>query len=167
MKATVASILGSFLLVPPAYPLALADLPVDQLIANSTIIAEITVLSISAECKSRYTCGGYRIGADVVEIIKADSQRDKTAELAFCSKIPLEAGHSYTVFLYSPDRDPISLEGCSDVLGHSGAFEDRAGDYYRVNSPDGAAIFQRDGNTYYSNAVMEPGFGDLLEHLRN
>lgn len=167
MKSKIPLLLPLVLLSPSAQPLSFSDLKVEELFEKADMVASVTVLRISGECESAYRCEGYRIGSEVMTTIKESHSSVDGSRIEFCSKIPLDLGHTYTVFLYPPSSDPIGLEGCSFVLGHAGAFEERAGDFYRVNSPDSAVIFDLNGRTYYSNAVLEPKFVDEIRGSRD
>ena len=162
MKTAILFI-GLALLAPgSASSLSLIDTEVSELYERSKLVVHATVTSVRGSCKSKYNCPGYRIKATISDVVKKDTAASKSTRVSMCSKIPLEIGHSYTVFLDDPNIDRIDMSNCGYVLGHAGAFEMRAGDWYRVNSPDSAVMFVLEGRTYYSNAVLAP---NLVEEL--
>ena len=148
-----------------ATSLSLKDTDVGELYARSRLVVHAAVTSIRGECESEYNCPGYRIEAVVQSVVKQDSPALGSGVVSVCAKIPLETGRSYAIFLDDTSVDPIGMSNCKYVLGHAGAFEKRAGDWYRVNSPESAVIFVLEGRTYYSNAVLSPDFGEFLDRV--
>lgn len=149
-----------------AKAMSFVDRNVEEIFNDAAMVMTAQVWAINAKCVNTNNCPGYHIELRPTRIMKtltnqpaAVSQRTEV-----CSAIQLEVGRTYTVFLERPRTGFFDeVKGCRFVLDKDGAFEDRAGDYYRINSHESDVIFSQFENTYYSNAILVPNFKESLD----
>ena len=144
------------------------DRSVEEIFNDAAVVAIAQVWAISAKCVNRNSCPGYRIELRPTEVMKDLTNYPAFASqrMEICSVIQLEVGHTYTVFLERPRAGFFDeVKECRFVLDKDAAFEERAGDYYRINSHDSDIVFSRFDNTYYSNAVLAKNFKESVDAL--
>ena len=87
-------------------------------------------------------------------------------ETNVCSDAPLEPGRTYTLFLENARNNPVGKIGrCKYALPLDGAFQERAGEVYRVGSPQGFVNVTLEGNVYWTNAILVPGFKEDITSI--
>ena len=142
------------------------DRGVDELYRLSSGALRVTVQRISGECGASGGCAFYKVSSKLDSSIKNLYSSQVGEEFDFCSLVPLEPGSEYSVFLFQ-SKQYGNLEDlhCEFVVPRDGAFQARSGDTFRVNSPESSVLFDFEGKTYRSSAVLEPGFEKTIERL--
>jgi len=162
----VGNLLFSILIPMQAAASSQIDRGVDELYRLSSGALRVTVQRISGECGASGGCAFYKVSSKVDSAIKNLYSPQMSEEFDFCSLVPLEPGSEYTVFLFeSKQYGNLKDLHCEFVVPRDGAFQGRSGDTFRINSPESSILFDFEGRTYRSSAVLEPDFEKIVERL--
>lgn len=142
------------------------DRGVDELYRLSDGALRVTVQRVSGECGTSGGCAFYKVSSKLDSSIKNLYSSKVGEEFEFCSLVPLEPGSEYSVFLFQ-SKQYGNLEDlhCEFVVPQDGAFQARSGDIFRVDSPESSILFDFEGRTYRSSAVLEPNFEKIIRRL--
>jgi hypothetical protein len=148
---------------------SLADRDIDDIYASSSLVVEGVVTKLSAQCDGEGAEGcseQYELVIKPRRIIKGVRELGAKSAVSVCSRISLDVGGRYFLFLEPPSKNSLmEKRGCSLALELDGAFEKLGKFTYRVKSPDATILVDFLGEKYMTNAIVSKQFDECLDRI--
>lgn len=149
-----------------AAALSIGDRPLQEIYQASSMVAVVSATAVTARCDSPgCEAAVYRTDLSIESVIKGSAGAAGTT-VEVCSVEPIALGRAYTVFIQkTPSWADLARAECSAWVSSDGVFEERAGTFYRIGSPDSARLAASRGEIFLTNAVQVDGFPIMLQQL--
>ncbi|MDR6840432.1 hypothetical protein [Pseudoxanthomonas sacheonensis] len=149
--------------------MSLSDRNIDDIYSSSSLVMEAVVTKLSAQCDGEGVEGclaQYELVIEPRKIIKGVPEVGTKSAVSVCSRISLDIGGRYFLFLEPPSENSLmEKRGCSLALEFDGAFEKLGKFTYRVKSPDATILVDFLGEKYMTNAIVSKQFDECLDRI--